>query len=763
MGREFGALWSRPASTPDSDAAATAGIPDAATLRIHDALLVARVRWAAVAMGAVLAFLVQSPRPVGGALPMLAASAAMGAYNVAIVRVGHLPRRVRGPLVAASLGADLAVVAAWTLLTSNDEFSTTYAAFGLVAIEAATLYRWAGTAAFAAGFACAEVAHYWVRYAAFGFGPQVGSIAFRAGIVLLAAVLMGAIAAESERRRREVARAGERYARLHREADVQAELFQQLLQSVSDVGEGILVTEAGRFVDSNAAYRDLTGYTDEELRALPSLIDLAPEPRREELKHRLADRLAGEGTPISYESQLVTKEGAVRDVEAAVRRLTDGTGTRLIAIVRDVTEQRRALTALAESERRAIQASRTDPLTGVANRRAWDEELARAMAAAQRLDEPLTVALLDLDGFKGFNDDWGHQRGDDLLREFASRWREALRASDLLARIGGDEFAVLLQGITAGEARAVAERLRSEMSGQQAFSVGIATWDGEEAALELLSRADAALYESKRRNGGRVVGVASAGTFEDWAARVRQVIAGAGVQASYQPIRRLDDRSIVGYEALARPAGLGGLDSVEELFRAAKRLGHTRDLDWICRRAALGSPALPPGTLLFVNVSAHALLDPLHDVDQMELLLQWARRDPGDVVLEISERDPVMNVRRLESVLQAYRAAGFRFAIDDIGEGHSTLEVLVSAVPEFVKVARSLTVGALKLGAEAAVSALVQFCATSGTQLIAEGLESDLHVRLMRDLGVELGQGYALGVPELGDTTSAMRRIEPVA
>ena len=741
---------------------------DTTTLRVQTARLVARVRWAAVALGIVQAFLTTDPRPVGGAAGMLAGAGVMLGYNLAVAWIDRLPSRAREAVVAAALAGDLGVVTLWTLLTANDVWSTSYAAFGLVAIEAAALYRRRGVLAFLVAFAAVEALIYSVRWSVFGFAPQPGSVLYRVGIVLLAAVFTGGIAEQSEERRVRLLQAGERYVDLHRDVQRQASRHEQLLQSISDVGEGILITEAGRLVHCNDAYRELTGYTDAELRALPSLIELAPEPSRAELARRLADRLAGEAVPLRYDSQLVTRDGRIVDVETAVRRLPHEGSSRLIAVVRDVTERRRAEAALEESEQRARSAARTDPLTGVPNRRAWDEALEAAMASASGSasgsgSTPLTVALLDLDGFKAFNDDWGHQRGDEELRAFAARWGFALRSCDLLARLGGDEFAVLLPGATADDARGVVERLRIEMTSQQTFSVGIATWNGVESADSLLSRADAALYDSKRRGGGRVVGVASGTTLADWTVRVRDLISRGAVRAAFQPIRRLADRSVIGYEALARPLGFGATDSVEELFAAAKRVGHTRDLDWLCRRAALGTREIPAGTLIFVNVSVHALLDPLHDVDQMELLLSWAGRNPEDVVLEISERDPINDLRRLERVLASYRAAGFRFAIDDIGEGHSTFEVLATAVPEYVKVAHSLTARALQAGPEAAVRALVQFCASSGTQLIAEGLESELHVRLMASLGVELGQGHALGAPRLHRGDFVPHVVEPVA
>jgi diguanylate cyclase (GGDEF)-like protein len=145
----------------------------------------------------------------------------------------------------------------------------------------------------------------------------------------------------------------------------------------------------------------------------------------------------------------------------------------------------------------------TDPLTGAANRRAWDAELASALARAARGGVPLSMALIDLDEFKGYNDRLGHQAGDRLLKESAAAWRGILRASDVLARIGGDEFAVLLPGCPLDMAASIADRLRTAVPAAHC-SVGVALWDGRESAVGFQARADRALYDAKEAGRDRV-------------------------------------------------------------------------------------------------------------------------------------------------------------------------------------------------------------------------------------------------------------------
>jgi diguanylate cyclase (GGDEF)-like protein len=143
--------------------------------------------------------------------------------------------------------------------------------------------------------------------------------------------------------------------------------------------------------------------------------------------------------------------------------------------------------------------ARTDDLTGLPNRRAWEEELPRELLRAKREGRPLCVAMIDLDHFKAFNDERGHQAGDRFLKQAAAAWEAELRRTDFLARYGGEEFALALPSCTPEMAIEVAERLRAATPEGETCSVGIAHWDGEEGVGSLIGRADAALYEAKGR------------------------------------------------------------------------------------------------------------------------------------------------------------------------------------------------------------------------------------------------------------------------
>jgi len=186
----------------------------------------------------------------------------------------------------------------------------------------------------------------------------------------------------------------------------------------------------------------------------------------------------------------------------AVSGLIGATGQALVARVRAQQRERDRLLAQLHD------LAHTDPLTGLPNRRAWELELDRALAHARRNDESLSLAVLDIDNFKDINDRQGHSEGDSLLIDTARRWSEVLRADDMLARIGGDEFALLMPACTDHDAAAVLARIRNGTPVPYSCSVGLAAWDGTETGERLLQRADAALYDAKRNGRDRIAAAA---------------------------------------------------------------------------------------------------------------------------------------------------------------------------------------------------------------------------------------------------------------
>ncbi len=416
----------------------------------------------------------------------------------------------------------------------------------------------------------------------------------------------------------------------------------------------------------------------------------------------------------------------------------------------------RAEGALQQTARELSDLASTDSLTGLKNRREFD----RALRTIPR--QPFAILSIDVDHLKQVNDRDGHAAGDALLRLVGSTLGQMVRGWDVMARVGGDEFAALLPGVGVFGAALVAERMREAMhllelaSGPARITVG---WSAATAGADPVSVwrvADECLYQAKGAGRDSVQGRSyERGEAADIVERsysdvVTRLLDGGALHTVFQPIVNLIDGSVMGYEALARPEGFAPLDSVEAVFEAARQGGQIRDLDWLCRRRALDDARpLPKEASLFLNMSASALVDPRHGVDQLLQALRDVGRTPQSVVIEITEHERIRDYTALTTVLLSYRAEGFRFALDDVGEGHSTLELLIASSSEYLKLGRSLTMTSSRAGSRAGIAATLAFAAASGAVVIAEGVENEFVSDLMKDAGITLGQGFGLGKPTL--------------
>jgi diguanylate cyclase (GGDEF)-like protein len=230
-------------------------------------------------------------------------------------------------------------------------------------------------------------------------------------------------------------------------------------------------------------------------RDLVFVADVAGDPRIALRWHELTNARSGAWVPVIQDGRSLGVLLVGWDTQRSTLPEREEELLRLLAAEAAITVHRTDLLARLEST------ARTDPLTGLPNRRVWDEDLERELARARRHGGALCLAMLDLDRFKAFNDRYGHQAGDQLLAAAAMAWRHALRATDTIARYGGEEFAVLLPHSDEEGALVVIERLLEVVPLGQTASAGISSWDGTETAAELLARADVALYAAK--NAGR--------------------------------------------------------------------------------------------------------------------------------------------------------------------------------------------------------------------------------------------------------------------
>lgn len=409
----------------------------------------------------------------------------------------------------------------------------------------------------------------------------------------------------------------------------------------------------------------------------------------------------------------------------------------------------------------------TDHVTGLGNHRAYQEAIHRAVANAVRRDEPVALALIDLDDFKVLNDQHGHAQGDRVLRALGSLLR-AVRAGDGAFHLGGDEFALLLPAITENDATVALERLRRESAGRlsgASVSVGIAARAPGEQDMDadaLRERGDAALYAAKRRGRNAVV------TFEeirDTAAvvspakvhAVRHLLEERAIGVVFQPIWDLQRGQLLAVEALVRPAPGCGLAGPAEAFDIAEKLDRAHDLDALCHQVILErAESLPSNVLLFFNLTPQTLEHGMLEGATLADAVTRAGLTPERVVLEITERAvtrPAVVVREAHRL----RALGFWLALDDVGAGNAGLEMLRQVPVDYLKIDRSVVVGARTDNtARSVLAALIAFARQSGTFVIAEGIETEEMLAFVRRMGTVTShggegvhgvQGYLLGRP----------------
>ena len=401
-----------------------------------------------------------------------------------------------------------------------------------------------------------------------------------------------------------------------------------------------------------------------------------------------------------------------------------------------VEAQRDRLKALAES----------DPLTGLANHRRFHQAVEDAVAHVRSV----AVVVLDLDHFKFLNDTRGHSYGDQVLREVANRLREAVRDHDLVGRLGGEEFGILLPDVDADEAFRVAERVRGLIRRLpiDGFSLdcsaGIAAWPTDtDTPQQLLDLADAALYQAKRLGRGqtrRVDADAGEAAVDQQRAAVRRVLdAPELLTPVFQPVVDLATGRVAGYEGLSRfPAEDGRRP--DEWFDLARRCGLGPQLQALALKRMLEIPGRPNGTWLSLNLDAGALATgPVQGALPDDL---------RDIVIEVTEQELPPDDDALQRTLAALRGRGARIALDDAGAGYAGLQHVVRIRPEIIKLDRSLVRG-VDEDAErlALIESFAAFSSRTGAALCAEGIETDEELRVLVDARVDLGQGYRLGRP----------------
>jgi diguanylate cyclase (GGDEF)-like protein len=415
--------------------------------------------------------------------------------------------------------------------------------------------------------------------------------------------------------------------------------------------------------------------------------------------------------------------------------------------------------------REAREDSLHDGLTGLGNHRSFQEELDRQLDLYRRHDVPVALLLIDLDDLKVVNDGEGHPAGDRLLVGMANAIRDTLRYGDRAFRIGGDEFAVLLPHTDSDNALVAANRLRHfclrPAAGERVipFSGGISSVPQLAADRnELFRQADAALYRCKR-NGRGTVAIFDAdrdlvpqdASGQGAATAVRDIVRARNLTPVYQPIVDLRDGSVLGFEGLIRPGASSPFANPGDLFAAAAAAGRTVELDLACFEVvAAGSQAINPEQVLTINLSPQTLETQDFTAAWLLEILARYQVSPGRVIVELTEREAITDLDRLRRNVAALQHAGVRLAADDVGAGNAGLRLLSQVRFDIMKIDLSLVQdGAQHDSSRAVLRSLMDLASRQGAVTIAEGLETAVQLRSLRELGITTGQGYLLGRPGL--------------
>lgn len=539
-------------------------------------------------------------------------------------------------------------------------------------------------------------------------------------------------------------------------------LAEQEVRQVAAIVESSFDAIIGQALDGtvtswNPAAQRIFGYGAAEMVGQP-IARLVPDDHLGELG-RLFDRLDTGARVAECEAIRVTKDGRRLDVSLTISPIHNELGTTVgtSTIARDITERNRARSHL-------IHLADHDPLTGLYNRRRFDQELERQIALMRRYNNPATLLLVDLDNFKSVNDTMGHGAGDTLLCRIAGALRVALRETDIIARLGGDEFVILLPETNAKVARDVADSLRAAVAERPvagshgitlSASVGIAPLTAAVTASELMVQAELALYDTKDRGRNGVAEYKPEAHERltariGWADRIRRGLDERRFSLFFQPIVDLATGNVGHGELLLRLTEGEAVIAPGGFIEIAEHNGMIREIDrWVIRSAIdlLGRSSVLPSEKITINLSGRSFADrDLADIIADDI--QRSQVDPSRLIFEITETAVIANIDEAITLADRLKRAGCGIAIDDFGSAFGSFYYLkhlpvdlLKIDGEFIRRLPSAKVDQLM------VCAMAQVADGLDLPVVAKFVEDAETVKLLNEYRIRYGQGYHLGRP----------------
>jgi diguanylate cyclase (GGDEF)-like protein/PAS domain S-box-containing protein len=539
------------------------------------------------------------------------------------------------------------------------------------------------------------------------------------------------------------------------------ERFRSLVQNSADVS--MIVRADGIIEYESATVEQVMGFPADDRVGLSAFGAIHPDDIAWG-RQLLEDVVRSPGAMVSGELRVQHADGSWRWIEATAKNLFDDPAVGGVVVnYRDITTRR---TLEDELRHQAFH----DSLTGLANRALFVDRLDHALSLTRRNRRPLAVLFIDLDDFKTINDSLGHGEGDAILVEVAARLSGALRTGDTIARMGGDEFAVLVEDPPAASGSIdVAGRLLAVLqapfahAGKELFvhaSVGVANLASrEQTADELLRNADIAMYMAKSKGKNRIE------VYEPSmhaAALARLALKGDLERALergeffvlYQPVVDLSTLELVGVEALLRwQHPERGVVGPTEFIPVAEETGLIIPLgrwvlDQACRQSRawdLQAPARP--LAMNVNVSGRQVSEPGF-VAEVAAVLAETGVDADRLVLEFTEGVLMQDTEATKATLRSLKSLGIRLAIDDFGTGYSSLSYVRQFPIDVLKIDRSFVASmSAGPGENALMGSILKLSETLHLQTVAEGIEDIEQLAELQTLGADLGQGYLFAKP----------------
>ncbi|HUN74514.1 MAG TPA: EAL domain-containing protein [Steroidobacteraceae bacterium] len=544
--------------------------------------------------------------------------------------------------------------------------------------------------------------------------------------------------------------------------------------ALDSLPHAVIATDSeGRIEYLNPAAESLTGSagTDAQGKTLDQIVGLVDETDRRLLSDPVRQALSS-GAPVNLGRRallLSRSNGSERSIELSASPIRDVAGeiTGTVVLLHDVTEMRGL------ARQMSYQATH-DALTGLVNRREFERRLTEAIEGGHRGDGQHVLCYLDLDRFKVVNDTSGHLAGDSMLREVAKLLRDAVRDSDTVGRLGGDEFGMLLVGCPLEKARQIADDVCRAVSDYRyvwkdrifniGVSIGIVEISRESGSLEeLLAAADSACYVAKKQGTGRVVvysardeALARHSGEIQWLQRLQSALKENRFHLYYQSIVAVGptDDNGPAMEVLVRLQDESGHDvPPSEFVRAAERYRLMGLVDrWVVQTtlAALGRGAMnvPPRQSVAINISGQTL----GDAQFLEFVVECLDStgvSPHQVCFEITESAVVANLDHARRFVGVLHGMGCQFALDDFGSGVGSFSNLKTLPMDYLKIDGSFMRNLARDSVnQAMVTAMIKLARTLNFKVIAEQVEDSAALDTARRMGVDYVQGYAIGRPQ---------------